>query len=94
MRLFRLNPLWVGMLLVFSACSTSSSLVLFEDPATGEAVELAQWDSPYNYEGMNDAAVLTHVAVERYVHDLASGELRGNETFNAQMRIDSIRVLE
>ncbi len=94
MCLFRLNPLWLGILLVFGACSTSSNLVLFEDPATGEAVELTQWDSPYNYEGMNDAEVLTHVAVERYVHDLSSGELKGNETFNAQMRIDSIRVHE
>lgn len=94
MRLFRLNLLWLGVLIFIGACSSSSKLVLFDDPETGEEVELEDWDSPYNYVGMDEEEVLTHVAVERYVHDLRSGELRGNESFNTQMRIDSIRVHE
>jgi hypothetical protein len=94
MRLLRFGSLWMGILILLHACSSPKSLVLFEDPVTGEVVDLANWDSPYNYTGMDEAEVLTHVAVERYVHDLRSGELRGNENFNAQMRIDSIRVHE
>jgi hypothetical protein len=92
MQLLRFSSLWMIIMVILSACSPSKSLVLFEDPQTGEPVDLEHWDSPYSYEGMEVEEVLTHVAVERYVLDLRSGKLNGKHAFNAQMRIDSIRV--